>query len=254
MQTGDDKPRQIWVRHTPDRSDYENATEAHDRGAVLVAAVFDAFLQIYRRRTADLLRLATGGTGVLPAGDISADLVDRLAREASKVARQVLNICIRALDYCPPVDLTFGEYLRALITADTDLVPDDALGYRTAFISAFRDRGIYPRDVKHLSPGSLMWEPPPLPFRPEKVSEMLERMSISWDLNSPRRAAYETSRTNAMTFWQWLMDPDNVSDEEMAALGLLRISAPQPFKIGEISGQLRTHRSSFRTSCPACRS
>ena len=52
----------------------------------------------------------------------------------------VLNICIRALDYCPPVDLVFGEYLRALITADADLVPDDKHGYRTAFIEAFRNR------------------------------------------------------------------------------------------------------------------
>ena len=206
----------------------------------MVAAVFDAFLQIYKRRTADLLRLATGGTGVLPDGDISTDLVDRLAREASKVARQILNICIRALDYCPPIDLTFGEYLRALITADADLVPDDTLGYRTAFVSAFRDRGIYPRDVKHLSPGSLMWEAPPLPFRPEKVSAMLKDLSIRWDLNSPRRAAYETSRKNATTFWRWLMDPDNVSDEEMAALGLLRIRTPQAFKIGDIAGELRT--------------
>ena len=124
--------------------------------------MFDAFLQIYKRRTADLLRLATGGTGMLPEGAISVDLVNRLAREASKVAGHVLNICIRALDYCPPIDLTFGEYLRALITADIDLVPADKHGYRTAFIAAFRDRGIYPRDVKHLSPGSLVWEAPPV--------------------------------------------------------------------------------------------
>ena len=54
------KPREkeIWVRRKPKRTDYESATEAHDRGAVLVAAVFDAFLQVYRRRTLDLVRLA----------------------------------------------------------------------------------------------------------------------------------------------------------------------------------------------------
>jgi hypothetical protein len=98
------KPREkeIWVRRKPKRTDYEDATEAHDRGAVLVAAVFDAFLQVYRRRTLDLVRLATAGTGILPAGHISADLVGRLAREASKVAGQFLNICIRALDYTAP--------------------------------------------------------------------------------------------------------------------------------------------------------
>ena len=41
-----------------------------DRGAVLVAAIFGAFLQLYRRRTADLVRLATNGTGVLPPGNL----------------------------------------------------------------------------------------------------------------------------------------------------------------------------------------
>jgi hypothetical protein len=226
-----------WVRREPKPTDYANATEPHDRGAVLVAAVFDAFLQIYKRRTTDLLRLATGGTGVLPEGDISTDLVDRLAREASKVAGHVLNMCIRALDYCPPVDIFFGEYLRALITADTDLVPYDKLGYRTAFIEAFRSRGIYPSDVKHLSPRSLIWEPPPLPLRQGKVREVLKKLSTGWDMNSKRRDAYCSSRKNAQIFWQWLMK--QVSDDEMAALGLRRIRKPEPFKIGNQEGELR---------------
>jgi Subtilase family len=235
------KPREkeIWVRRKPKRTDYESATEAHDRGAVLVAAVFDAFLQVYRRRTADLLRLATAGTGILPEGAIPTDLIGRLAREASKVAGQFLNICIRALDYCPPVDLTFGEYLRALITADADLVPDDKYGYRTAFIEAFRNRGIYPWDVKHLSPGSLLWEPPPLPLQKANVSAVLDWMSIDWDMSVKREAAYKSSEENAKIFWNWLMDPKQVSDEEIAALGLLRIDKPKPDKIGEWTGELR---------------
>ena len=45
-------------------------TEPHARGAILVAAIFDAFLAIYERRTADLLRLATAGTGILGQGAI----------------------------------------------------------------------------------------------------------------------------------------------------------------------------------------
>ena len=69
-------------------------------------------------------------------------------------------MCIRALDYCPPVDLTFGEYLRALITADYDLVRDDDRGYRIALIEAFRRRGIFPDDVRTLSEDSLRWHGP----------------------------------------------------------------------------------------------
>ncbi|MEA2940561.1 MAG: hypothetical protein QOD09_1090 [Bradyrhizobium sp.] len=233
------EPKRVWVRRAPEQTDYENATEAHERGAVLVAAVFEAFLQIYRRRTADLLRLATSGSGVLPDGAISTDLVNRLAHEASKVAKHVLNMCIRALDYCPPVDLFFGEYLRAIITADADLVPDDRLGYRTAFIEAFRNRGIYPQDVKHLSPGSLVWEAPPLPLRKAKVGEVLKRMSTDWDLNSERAKAYDLSQQNAREFWHWLMDPNEVLDEEIAVLGLLRIAKPEDHKIGDQNGELR---------------
>ena len=67
-------------RPSPPGPTTKQATEAHDRGAVLVAAVFEAFLAIYRTRSADLIRLATGGTGVLPAGAISQDLVNRLAQ------------------------------------------------------------------------------------------------------------------------------------------------------------------------------
>ena len=223
------------------KSDYVAARETadpHAVGAVLVAAVFDAFLQIYRRRTDDLRRLASNGTGILPQGAISVDLVDRLAREASKVAGQMLNICIRALDYCPPIDIMFGEYLRALITADFDLVPYDRLGYRIAFIEAFRKRGIYPRDVKHLSPGSLMWEPPPLPLRQANVRNVLNRMSTGWDLKSKRHDAYELSVKNAEVFHGWLMDETEVGDDELATLGLVRIKGPQPFKIGDQEGCL----------------
>jgi subtilase family protein len=252
VKSGANEKETKWERRPPKQTDYKNATEAHDRGAVLVAAVFDAFLKIYKRRTADLLRLATDGTGILPDGDISTDLVNRLAREASKVASQILNICIRALDYCPPVDIVFGEYLRALVTADTDLVPNDRLGYRIAFIEAFRSRGIYPDDVKHLSPGSLVWEAPPLPLRQSNVRKVLDDMSAAWDEHrrkkrttdgqestDTRKDAYCFSQISARVLHGWLMDEKQVSDEELSALGLLRIPKPQRFKIGGQDGELR---------------
>jgi hypothetical protein len=148
-----------WQRREPAPDMMLTEKEPHDRGALLVAAVFDAFLAIYRHRTSDLLRIATEGTGVLPAGDLHPDLVNRLANEAAKSAEHVLLMCIRAIDYCPPVDINFGDYLRALITADYDLVPDDDRNYRVAFIEAFRKWGIYPCHVRTLSVESLCWGP-----------------------------------------------------------------------------------------------
>ena len=152
-----DKKEKKWKPHQPDPTDYQTVFEPHARGAILVAAVFEAFLSIYKCRVADLLRIASNGTGILTPGELHPDLVDRLADEAAKSAQHVLTMCIRALDYCPPVDITFGDYLRAVVTADRDLYADDNLGYRIAFIEAFRRRGIYPRDIRTLSEESLCW-------------------------------------------------------------------------------------------------
>jgi hypothetical protein len=147
----------IWIPQIPTTMDYENNLECHERGALLVSAVFDAFIAIYKRRTVDLVRLATGGTGIVPPGEIHPDLVTRLANEASKVASHLTNMCVRALDYCPPVDLNYGDYLRALITADKELVSDDPYYYRIAFINAFRKRGIFPDGVPNLSVDTLCY-------------------------------------------------------------------------------------------------
>jgi len=146
-----------YIGQKSDPAKYETEAEPHARGAILVASVFEAFLSIYRSRVTDLFRIASRGTGVLEAGALHPDLVNRLASEASKSAQHVLNMCIRALDYCPPVDINFGDYLRAIITADSDLVPDDDQRYRVAIIEAFRRRGIYPADVRTLSVDSLRW-------------------------------------------------------------------------------------------------
>ncbi len=146
-----------WQPKKPNADDYRTQFEPHERGSILVAAVFEAFINIYKRRVADLLRIATNGSGILAPGNLHPDLVNRLAKEAAKAASHVLNMCIRALDYCPPVDITFGEYLRAIITADIDLVTDDSRDYRLAFIDAFRRRGIYPTGIKTLSEASLSY-------------------------------------------------------------------------------------------------
>ena len=146
---------QQWQPKIPNPNDYRTVMECHARGAILVAAVFDAFLNVYRGRIKKLLRIATGGTGILPQGELHPDLVDELAAKAADTARTVLRICIRALDYSPPVDLTFGDYLRALITADCDMVDNDRLGYRVAFVEAFQKRGISVPEIHSMAVDSL---------------------------------------------------------------------------------------------------
>lgn len=148
-----------------DPSLYHSLTEAHSRGGLLVAAVFDAFVRLYKYKVADLLRLASDGSGILAQGEIDPDLVRRLSAEACEIADKLMMICIRALDYCPPSDLTFGDYLRALVTADLEYNPDDEEGVRYAVMESFRSWGIIPDDVNTLSAEALKWERPDTFFK-----------------------------------------------------------------------------------------
>ena len=56
------------------------------------------------------------------------------------------RIALRALDYCPPVDVQFIDYARAVLHADELVYPKDALGYRTIVEKVFTKRGL--RDLK----------------------------------------------------------------------------------------------------------
>ena len=144
----------------------ELGTEPHALGSILVSAVFEAFVTMFKRKTERYVRLATNGSGVLPAGELSADLEGVLADKASRLASQFLTICVRAIDYCPPVGINFGDYLQALITADVDVAPADPWDYRGALIDAFWRRNIYPRFASGLSEDALLWRGPRRPVPP----------------------------------------------------------------------------------------
>ena len=177
----------------------DDLTEPHERGAVLVAAVFDAFLTIYEQRTVDLLRIAGVKPGGLPQ-DLHPDLINRLTREAAKAADQIMRMCIRALDYVPPVDVRFGDFLRAIITADYDLVPDDPSGYRLAIIEGFRRRGIFPEDCLSLAVDSLLWESPPFRLSIDDLEEL--------DLvpKFKREEVIVSAESNAEIVHNWMME------------------------------------------------
>ncbi len=223
-----------WIPEKPDPEKIHSTTEPHARGAILVAAVFEAFLTIYKWRIADLLRISTGGTGVLPPGELHTDLVERLAREAAKTAGHILRMCIRALDYCPPVDVDFGDYLRALITADAELVPDDRLNYRLAVIEAFRRRGIYPRDVRNLSEESLLWHAPD--DKEQKAflkvfggPKRLRELVPDWGLTTNRRKIYEQAKRSRKKLHKGFTDSRTAVEAAKAAHIVLNKDAPEAF-------------------------
>jgi hypothetical protein len=109
-------------------------------------------------------------------------------------------MAIRALDYCPPVDITFGEYLRALVTGDVDLFPDDTLRYRTAVIEGFRRRGIYPRGVRTLAVDSLLWQRPGSDA--PRFVDLIRKLKSGWDPDD-KGGTKEKARRDLPTFeWQ----------------------------------------------------
>jgi hypothetical protein len=140
--------------------DIETKSEPHARGAILVAAVFDAYFTVYTRRTANLFRIYRAGGGSANPIDLPGPLAEMLAAEASRTAERFFTTCARALDFCPPVDITFGDFLRAVITAHLDLDHDDPDGVRDAFMEAFRLRGIVAQSADFFSEDALCWPKP----------------------------------------------------------------------------------------------
>jgi hypothetical protein len=169
---------------------YEPDLEAHDMGAVLLRAVFDAFRWIYENKTARLRALAPQQGVRMPA-----ELIDLLTIEAEKLAGQFLRILIRAVDYCPPVDLKLGEYLRAIVTADSDLVPDDPWAYREAFVRAFRRYGIVVEGVADLSEDALLWCPPERALAPvpNLRLEGVQLGTLPSDIDDPEALEYRAT-------------------------------------------------------------
>ncbi len=108
--------------------------QAHRRGEILVSAVMNAFVSVWAKR---LLRGRREGRFL-------SDL-PRVAEEGADAADYLLTMAIRALDYMPPLHITFSDYLSALITADMELRPDDTrFGFRDQLRAWFDRYGIQP--------------------------------------------------------------------------------------------------------------
>ncbi|MDM0026303.1 hypothetical protein [Variovorax saccharolyticus] len=135
----------------------KRVNDPHYRGSILVAAVFDAYFSTYLQASADLFRIYRAGGASMASPELPTSLATLLTETASKTADEFFQLCARALDYCPPIDVTFGDFLRALITASVDLRPEDDRGVRQALMQAFRVRGIYPDSASFFSEGALCW-------------------------------------------------------------------------------------------------
>lgn len=137
----------------PDKRLYESDRfqEEHDRGELLVAIALRAFFSVWERR-------------LKPLKEGSPDGVARtiVAEEGVTAAGHLQRMMIRALDYMPPVDMTYRDFLSALLTADMQMYPDDKkYEYRKTLRASFEAYGVTPANA-HRPDGA--WDPP-LPGR-----------------------------------------------------------------------------------------
>lgn len=146
---GDALRHSVTLEASPQLLDQPEFQEPHRRGEILVAAIAQSFLKVWCKR------LEPRGTDRKLALNRSV-----VAEEAATAAGQLLHIAIRALDYLPPVDMTFNDYLSALLTADLQLYPDDSkYNYRITLRETFREFGIAPANDRHPDGA---WDPPPV--------------------------------------------------------------------------------------------
>jgi hypothetical protein len=136
--------------------DLQEPMDCHERGSILVAAVFDAFFQVYMSRAAKTFQIYRSAGGVERV-DLTSPLADALCDEATRTAAEFFRICVRAIDYLPPVDVTFGDFLRAVMTAQTDYDPEDTDNICDAWMQSFRRREILPDDATFFSMDGLLW-------------------------------------------------------------------------------------------------
>lgn len=200
----------IGTPRTPD--DFWRAEGPHERGACFVSAVFDAYLDSYQEAISDLVRIATGGSGIIPEGYLQSDLVGRITDEAVRTADRVLGIVVRSFDYLPVIDVTFGDIVRAIVTADSALFPDDKLNLRGNLVEAFRRRGIVPSGVASLADESLTWQRPVTPLSLEDANGidlpgliLSATMDLDKDVNpkatAKRRKELNRNLAGSLKYW-----------------------------------------------------
>jgi len=147
--------------------------ESHRRGEILVAAVLQTFLSTLRAR---LATLGKDRRNQLPP--------QRVEEEGADIAERMLTMSIRALDYTPPTDIEFGDFLSAVITSDLEIRPDDSrYNVRQHLLNAFESFGIQPTSSYNDEAGR--WQPPlehpPSTAKPGKPPKELDYTFVHRD-------------------------------------------------------------------------
>jgi len=124
--------------NTKTMADLEGVVEEHQYSEVLTGAYYDLLRAFYDQMLKDEIASGKKYNGGLR--------VRVLMNSASLVARLLL----RAIDYCPPVDINYQDYARAVVRADQVAYPLDPAGYRRIAVEVFKNRGIIDQDEEQI--------------------------------------------------------------------------------------------------------
>ena len=155
--------RSVELEPSRDHIKEKEFEEPHRRGEILVAAVLNAFLSVWVKRLEALIT-----PGGLDRG--------RVVEEGANIAEYLLTMVIRALDYAPPVNLEFCDFLSAVLTSDREINPNDSkYKFRETLLKSFLSYGIKPKSAGTASdPG--IWPAPKGNISNERIRfESLQR-------------------------------------------------------------------------------
>ena len=108
--------------------------EPHRRGEAFVAAVMRGFVAAWAAR---IVGIGTPNQRRYP--------LRRVVEEGADIADALLTLWIRSIDYLPPVHVSFGDALSAVLTSDRRVRPADSRwGLRDRIRASFGDYGIRP--------------------------------------------------------------------------------------------------------------
>lgn len=125
--------RGAWNKRT--MRDLAGKYEEHDWSEILTGVYYDLLQFLYRQARKDLA--TEHGKAELAAKPLHYGM-----RALSRAASQTAGVMFRGLDYCPPVDLRYGEYARAVLRAQAVAYPGDRLGVYDHLKKLFAERGI----------------------------------------------------------------------------------------------------------------
>lgn len=159
---GDALRRSAEIRPSPAWLEDPEFLEPHRRGEILVAAVMNGFIEAWTAR----LRAAK-------PPEQRRHALRRVAEEGADIAGTLATLWIRALDYMPPVHLTFGDALSAAVTADLEARPDDSrFELRRHMLASFKAYGIAPASTRSDAPGAWRHEPAKMSYERVRFEPM----------------------------------------------------------------------------------